>query len=271
MMIAEALDKADNYFKISEARNEPGKLLMLSDCIYHQIMRAQDEEDRDLMAAKGILERINNRKLYQFCGQTSPLPTDEEASLAQSGRTLSIDHDGALSPGVAERRRQEKLCKKVTDGIISYPKFSVDITDQDLLVEVIVLRYGNGYNDPLDNIDFVNKEGKLVTRSPSAKDRAGPTFMKAFQEEYVRVYARRKEKIREINNRFYQWCERNQYDVPKDMEKTPIENDERDTVAAVGSARRRIDFGGSEDVDEAEDVGEATNRPEPAESNELSD
>lgn len=250
MMIAEAMDKADNYFQISEARNNPGKLLMLSDSIFHQIIRARDDNDEGLTAAKELLQRVCERQLYRFCGQTSPLPTEEEASLAQSGRPLSFDLDGTLSPGAAERQRQRLLRQKVTSGILEFQKFSTDISEDDLLVEVIVIRYGNGRNDPLDNIDFVNKAGTLVTRSPNSKSFNGPTFMKAYQEEFIRVYARRKEKIKEIINRFYRWCEKNNYDVPKDMEKTPMENDERESMP-VSSAQRRLQFG------EAPDEGES--------------
>ena len=260
MMIAEAMDKADNYFKISEARDEPGKLLMLTDCIQHQILRAQDDNDEGLKAAKEILQMIINRKLYHFCGQTSPLLTEEEARMAQSGRTLSFDNDGSMSPGEEERRRQKSLRKRVTSGILGFSKFSDDITEEDLFVEVIVIRYGNGRNDPLDNIDFVNKEGKLVKRSPTSKGFPGPTFMKSYQEEFVRVYARKKEKIKEINNRFYEWCKQNQYELPQDMEKTPIENDETEAARAP-AARRRITFGESEDE-------ESQQGREPSESNE---
>ena len=258
MMIAEAMEKADEYFKISEARDEPGKLLMLTDSILHQIMRVRSEGNESLEAAKVILQRISNRDLYQFCGQTSPLPTEEEARMALSGRSLSFDHDGSMSPGEEERRRQRNLRKKVTAGILSFPKFSEDITENDLLVEVIVVRYGNGRNDPLDNINFVNKEGKLVSRSPNSKSFAGPTFMKSYQEESIRVYAREKVKIKEIINRFYRWCEINGYDVPKDMEKAPIENDEREGQR-MSSAVRRLDF------DEIEDQEHNRSR-EPSES-----
>lgn len=260
MMIAEAMDKADNYFKISEARDEPGKLLMLTDCILHQIMRAEDDNDEGLKAAKEILQRISNRKLYHFCGQTSPLPTKEEASMVQSGRTLSFDNDGSSSPGEEERRRQKSLRKRVTSGILGFSKFSEVITEEDLFVEVIIIRYGNGRNDPLDNIDFVNKEGKLVKRSPNSKGFLGPTFMKSYQEEFVRVYARKKEKIKEINNRFYGWCKQNQYELPEDMEKTPIENDETEVVRAP-TAARRLNF--TEDEEPERSV-------EPSESNENS-
>lgn len=241
MMIAEAMDKADEHFGISEARDHPGKLLMLSDSILHQIRRIDDDGNSSLKAAKAILERIDTRDLYQFCGQTSPLPTDEEASLVQSGRSLSIDHDGKLSPGGKERQRQKEIHKLVTLGIINCKRFATEITERDLLVDVIVIRYGNGYNDPLDSIDFVNKEGKLVARSPKGKQ--APKFLKSYQEEYIRVYARDKGKIKEINNRFWKWCDENDYDVPQDMEKIPIENDDRDYMPKNNSVIRRLDFG----------------------------
>ena len=71
MMIAEALEKADKRFHISEARNDPGKLVELSDCILHRITHDDHQDDEDLNAAKILLQRVKNRKLYQFCGQTN--------------------------------------------------------------------------------------------------------------------------------------------------------------------------------------------------------
>lgn len=245
MMIAEAMDKADAYFEISKAREEPGKFMMLSDSIFHQILRVQAEGDDSLKAAKEILERIKRRCLYQFCGQTSSLPVEGNANLIQAGYQCFIDHAGALSPGAEERQRQAEIRKTVTDGIIKFPTASKEITADDLFVEVIQLRYGNGRTDPLDSIDFVNKEGTLVKRSPAVEGKARPGFLGSFQEEYIRVYARSKEKINEINNRFYGWCLQNGYDVPKDMEKTPIENDEmEDAQDACRKSRaiRRLDF-----------------------------
>ena len=71
MMIAEALEKADARFHISEARDDPGLLVQLSDCILHRITHDDHQDDEDLKEAKNLLQRVRDRKLYQFCGQTN--------------------------------------------------------------------------------------------------------------------------------------------------------------------------------------------------------
>ena len=71
MMIAEALEKADMRFQISKARNDPDLLVQLSDCILHRIIHDDNHDDKDLDEAKRLLQRVKDRKLYQFCGQTN--------------------------------------------------------------------------------------------------------------------------------------------------------------------------------------------------------
>ena len=227
MMIAEAMEKADGHFHFYEAKDDPEKLLMLTDCVFHKILDAKEGDDPDLIAAKDILQRIQKRKLYQFCGQTSALPKDEQPSYEQRARTATVDHQEALRRVEEDRKRRNELCKRVKQGILQWQTMNVEISGDDIRVEVIAILYGKGEVDPLDTIDFVNKRGKPVERSAASKGRG--VFRKSFKDEYIRVYARdadQKQKKLEITNRFYKWCVQNGYDVPKDMEKVPIEHDD---------------------------------------------
>ena len=77
MMIAEALDKVDNRYHISEARDDPKMLGFLSDRILHRIDFDEDHSDKNLREAKILLERVQRRKVYQFCGQTNLVKMSE--------------------------------------------------------------------------------------------------------------------------------------------------------------------------------------------------
>ena len=230
MMLAEAMEKADQHFGLFEARNDPEKLFKLSDCIFYKILHSDDNGDPEMVAAKAILQRINGRKLYQFCGQTSAVPKNEtsETEGKKRPRSDTIDRDTALLRANENRIRQNELCKKVKNGILSGNKIKLVLDEDDIRVEVITIFYGNGRGDPLDAINFINKEGTLVRRTATTHCRGSRgALSSSFCDEYIRVYSRDadKGKKREVTNRFYKWCLNNNYDVPEDMEKVPVENE----------------------------------------------
>ena len=239
MMIAEAMAKADHLFQFSLAMNDPNKMLLLSDVFFHKILDAKDDGDQDVVEAKRILQRISHRKLYQFCGQTSALPSEccGGADENQRQRASTVDRQTALRRAANDRRRRNELCNKVRRGILQRNPIRIEICEDDIRVEVIAILYGKGEVDPLDTIDFVNKQGTLVERGTASK------CSKSFRNEYIRVYSRdaaSKEKKREITKRFYHWCMEYKYDVPKDMEKVPIEHElDLDTLATDENACRK--------------------------------
>ena len=232
MMLAEAMEKADKHFGLFEARNDPEKLFKLTDFIFYKILHsdANPDSDPEMAAAKAILQRINERKLYQFCGQTSAVPKNQPSETEEYKRPRrdTADRDTVLSRANENRMRQNELCRKVKNGILSGNKIKLALNEDDLRVEVIAIFYGKGGGDPLDAINFINREGKLVKRTATTHCRGSRGALSgSFCDEYIRVYCSdvSKDKKREITNRFYKWCLNNSYDVPVDMEKVPVENE----------------------------------------------
>eukprot|EP00795_Rhopilema_esculentum_P012108 gene12108-2711_t len=259
MMFAEAMYNADSHFEISEAKDNPEKLMKLSDNIIYRIMFEDDKGDQKLKEAKMILKRINERKLYQFCGQTSLQPLEgngimeddavdsgvEGSPAGQQHAVTSRQRRCSFPPRRFETREHHQICKQVAKQIAQWQKLKIDIIEDDILVEVISIVYGDGKNDPLENIDFINKEGTLVEISPGSMFQEDRHFVKSFNDQYIRVYCRDASdevKKQEIQNRFYKWCCEKKYDVPKDMEKVPIEHDDSQRISLPLRAARQLDF-----------------------------
>ena len=227
MMVAEAMEKADGEFHFFDAKDDPEKLMKLSDWFFYKILAGNDNGDPDMAAAKELLQRVIERRLYRFCGQTSALPKCSSDGQADShrDRAVTLNREAALERAAKDRCRRNELCDEVKNGILQHQKLKTDISDDDIRVEVIALLYGKGGADPLGTINFINKQGTLVERTTSPCRRA---FPQCFHDEYIRVYCRDADnnaKKREITNRFYKWCRDNNYPVPVDNEKVPIEND----------------------------------------------
>ena len=142
-----------------------------------------------------------------------------------------------------ERTAQFQFCETVAEEITKMPKKREEITKEDIFVEIIAIKYGDGEKDPLENVDFINKEGTVVRWNPRGRKEGSVKFLNSFKDEYIRVYCRNSDKTgmkQEISNRFYEWCKRNHYDVPEDMERGPIEHD--DTEEPKPAAARKITF-----------------------------
>ncbi len=136
MMLAEVLHEAEDVFHIFEARNNTKLLLTLTDNI---ITRIEYDEDERLTKAKEIIQRIKERQLYKFCGQTSP-------------------------PELIKEDKKHDYCKDVVKEIISKAKGKDEIDEEDILIDIVAIDYGIiGSEVKIEQPNFVNKYGKPVT------------------------------------------------------------------------------------------------------------
>eukprot|EP00794_Sanderia_malayensis_P005456 gene5456-6138_t len=250
MMLAEVLRQAEDVFQIFEARNNADILLTLTDSI---IARIEHCEDSRLHAAKEIIKRIKERRIYSFCGQTSP--TD-----------------------FIEKSEQHAFCKKVVKELITKEDGQEEepIEEDDVLVVMEEISYGTVSSDVTANKPhYVNKHGKpIVLRktsslwqySPDQKsrqnsvssnrgsfsscnDNAETTPSGHYEKiaetgapipgqaqnplkiQYIRAYARNAAKRETIIKYFYAYCTRKMYPVPIDTEKIAQEHDDCDEIA----------------------------------------
>ena len=154
---------------------------------------------------------------------SSSLLLQHETNEPQSSIEENLPQEGK------DWKEKSLFCEKVARNIAMMPKRKEDVTKEDIFVEIIAITYGNGQNDPLENVDFINKEGTVVKWRSRGRHEGSLKFLTSFQDQYIRVYARdgeKKEIKQEITHRFYNWCKKRGLDVPEDMEKTPVEHDD---------------------------------------------
>ena len=78
-LLAKALQNVDQIMGISEAVNDMKRYTLLTDSILYDILRNESEECA-VRKAKELIRRIQERKIYKFCGQTQP-PSDAECPI----------------------------------------------------------------------------------------------------------------------------------------------------------------------------------------------
>ena len=83
-----------------------------------------------------------------------------------------------------DRASQFEFCEKVAEDIAKMPKRREEVTKEDIFVEIIAIIYGNGEKDPLENVDFINKEGTVVRWNPRGRKEGSVNFLSSFKDQY---------------------------------------------------------------------------------------
>ncbi len=235
-MLAEALAAAEEVFpEILDAARDAKMLLTLSDSIISRIKYTKDDR---LAKSKEIINRITERRLYRFCGQTKNKNFTEDA----------------------EKR---EFCNQIAAAITARNDGQDEnVLEEDIFIDIIDIKYGIGNGDPIRNTDFVSKFGKLVTSkshktpeeeslkpqydSPPRDEKDRSALMdplpKPSKIQYIRVYTRNEEKQETILARFYDWCNKNGYETSVDLEKIPKEHEENEETATKSEAVRKLEF-----------------------------
>ena len=125
----------------------------LTDCLFYEIIRCKDD-DENVRNAKKILEKIQRRELYKFCGET------------QLKERLKID------------------ATEVAEEIAS---FDDDLNANELFVSVIEIDFGKKDEDPVESVVFFNKDEKPLQ---IRKNIVSGMLPSKFSERFVRVYGK---------------------------------------------------------------------------------
>ena len=174
-LLTQALLLADSTFKISSSINDMDQFTSMTDSIFFEILRSKIEYG-DVKKAKEILQKIQCRELYQYCGQFNP----------------SIV--GQITP------------EKAVNGISSFdPNYG--ISPDDICVLKAYFSYGKKEKNPLKKMSFFQKNGELKQEG-QLTDICGllPT---QFEEEYLRVYSKDKDKKQLVEKALDAWCKEN--------------------------------------------------------------
>ncbi|XP_061297751.1 deoxynucleoside triphosphate triphosphohydrolase SAMHD1 isoform X2 [Pezoporus flaviventris] len=201
IMITEALQKADKFFKIegsggkqyqiSTAMEDMEAYTKLTDNIYLEILHSSSPE---LKEAQEILRKIERRELYKFLGETQPETRSE------------VVQNNSLAESIAKSKPE----KDPPD---------VELKAEDFVVDVINMDYGMKEQNPIDNVLFYCKAdpSKAVKIS---KEQVSKLLPKTFAEQVIRVYCRSQDPviISAAKQYFIQWCMKKNFTKPPDSD-----------------------------------------------------
>ncbi|XP_071059682.1 deoxynucleoside triphosphate triphosphohydrolase SAMHD1-like [Pseudochaenichthys georgianus] len=146
-MIAEAFLKADTHiqikgsggrkFTLSTAIDDMEAYTKLTDCVFDQILNSTED---NLKEAREILKNIVDRKHYRCLGEIKHKGTPTKDEISQ----LEVELAAALPFA-----RQEAQA----DGL----------TQEDFVILSATMDYGSGAEDPIDSMDFYNKNNQNQT------------------------------------------------------------------------------------------------------------
>jgi len=186
-MLTEALLLADEKFGISASIHDMDLFTDMTDSIFYEILKSKDQDEK-VVKAKNILRDIQSRKLYQFCGEVNPKIIEDNESKE------STSSQNKWSP-------QQAIVKKIVEC-------GEDISEDDLCVCKAYFSYGKKGKNPLQEMHFFGKDGKLKKAQMTNLSSLLP---RCFEEEYLRVFCKHPIKVESVRNAFKMWCKINGY------------------------------------------------------------
>ena len=188
-LLLEAFLKVDKTLRISEAITDMKRFTVLTDSVMYDILRNESKEP-NIIEAQELLQRIQRRELYKFCGQTQP--GSENGSLSE----------GEIANELAS------ISKKLASTLKRDLKV---LTPEQVFVSIVNIHFGMKCNDPVDAVIFYNKSYQPLR---VRKEQVSRILPQKFHEKYVRVYAKSREDSETIQLCFEAWCRQHGYPVP---------------------------------------------------------
>ncbi|POG63503.1 uncharacterized protein OCT59_023760 [Rhizophagus irregularis] len=184
-MIIDALEAADEVLKISHSINNAKDYLKMDDTILNRIVC---DNNPNLKKSKKIIKRIRKRKLYKFV-------------------------DGYLVP--KELKEQFKRNKVTEKKIVKHRSNGAELEKDDVIVDIFNLNYGNKDENPIDNVEFYDKNqpNDVFKLEESQVSYLTP---KQYEELYIRIFTRNRRKIKQIRKCFKKLLKKD-YKIPNPM------------------------------------------------------
>ena len=185
-MLTEALLLADEKFGISASIHNMDLFTNMTDSIFYEILKSTDQ-DENVVKAKNILKDIQSRRLHQFCGEVNQ-------------KIIEDDESKELTSSQKKSSPQQAIKEIVECG--------EDISEEDLCVCKAYFSYGKKGKNPLEEMHFFGKDGKLKKAQMTKLSSLWP---RGFEEEYLRIFCKNPMKFGSVKNAFKQWCKINGY------------------------------------------------------------
>ncbi|KAF0536927.1 HD phosphohydrolase domain-containing protein [Gigaspora margarita] len=159
-MIADALVKADPYFKIKDAiiNKNAKEYIKLNDSILSTIEHSDCE---DLKASRDIIKRIKQRDLYRFVSECS-IPKEHKELVTK---------------------------KKLDDHFAEDSSLSTEIID-DLVIERLGLDYGKGGSNPVEKVIFYDKKERTAKPYTIPRKELSYLVPQEFEDIVLSVFVR---------------------------------------------------------------------------------
>ena len=183
-MIYQALAKVDTKFGISTSITDMKNYMWMTDSLIYEILRSRDS-DPNIKEAQSILNRLQKRLFYKFCGQV-----------------ISCE---AVNN---ETKRVNLNVEDISHGIASMAE-SLNI--EDIHVNITYIGIGMEGKNPLNDVIFYSKSGNALQLRSNNLSKILPN---TFEEEYIRVYCKCHDKNTLVEEAFTRWCEENDYNTP---------------------------------------------------------
>ena len=185
-LMTQGLLLADGKFNISNSIDDMDRFTCMTDSIFFEILRSTDESE-DVVKAKDIFHRIQNRQLYQYCGEVNPKIVEDSQSkeLTSSQKVITPE-----------------------EAAIEIAGFGKDISPDDLCVLKAYFSFGKKGENPMKKMHFFGKNGKVKQGQLTGLSSLLP---RNFEEEYLRVYCKNPLNKESVEHAFDGWCKVNGY------------------------------------------------------------
>lgn len=170
LMVADALEKANDYLEIASYIDDPSQYWKLDDTIIKIIETAPDQELRE---SRDLILRIRRRDLYQFCNEYA-VPKDK----MENFRDVTA---------------QDIICSQKNGG--------VTLREEDVAVSNVKIDLTRGRKNPLESIKFF-KDYESEDKFSIADDRVSHLLPTSYQDMIVRVYSKKPELVGAISEAF---------------------------------------------------------------------
>ena len=193
-MLTEALCKVDEKFGISSSINDMARYTFMTDSIIYDVLRSKDN-DQCVREAQEILNRIQQRQIYRFCGQINPNSTRRDPEKLYLSQPITSDSQ-VIAEEIAE--------------------FGEDLIPSDIYVDLPYMSFGMKNKNPVEQVTFFAKNGQpLEIRSDQLSD----MLPKTFQETYIRVFCKKDSQKQITELAFSDWCKGKGFLIPNVLDK----------------------------------------------------
>ncbi|XP_046843281.1 deoxynucleoside triphosphate triphosphohydrolase SAMHD1-like [Xenia sp. Carnegie-2017] len=173
MKISDAVEKAVQYEEYEDMR----QYCVLTDSILHDILR---NETPVFKKAQDLIKRIQNRKIYKFCGQSR-----QESKGKSSSPELNDD----------------EIRTKIAEDLAQNSKG--ELKKEDIFVSSVKINFGMKNKNPIDAVMFFNKSLEVIRIK---REQVSGMLPRDFEDKYFRVYARNPDQKELIRRLFKEWC-----------------------------------------------------------------